>query len=153
MNSFLNFSKHLISRKPFRDTINALQLFLQKCIFFNQNNPWLNNIIILLNSQFTVALNGIICFPVWFYNNSLFSLKMRFQVFSFVSTKVQGFSSDKNILMSLFSVLFHLQKVSQFFEILIFSKNIFGNVHYVREINLIFKGTPIKVFYFPSKTI
>ena len=34
---------------------------------------------------------------------------MRFQVFSFASKKVQCFSSEKKILMSLLSVLFHLQ--------------------------------------------
>ena len=68
---------------------------------------------------------------------SLLVLKMRFQVFSFASKKVQGFSSDMKILMSLLSVLFYLQNVSQFFEILIFSQDIWGNVHYVHEINLI----------------
>ena len=34
---------------------------------------------------------------------------MRFQVFSFASKKVKCFSSEKKILMSLLSVLFHLQ--------------------------------------------
>ena len=62
---------------------------------------------------------------------------MRFQVFSFASKKVQGFSSDMKILMSLLSVLFYLQNVSQFFEILIFSQDIWGNLHYIREINII----------------
>ena len=90
-----------------------------------------------LNIQFTVVLNGIICFSVRFCDNSLLVLKMRFQVFSFASKKVQGFSSDMKILMSLLSVLFYLQNVSQFFEILIFSQDIWGNVHYVPEINLI----------------
>ena len=42
--------------------------------------------------------------------------------------------------------------MSQFFEILIFSHNIWGKVHYVREINLISLGTLIKTFYLPSKT-
>ena len=66
-------------------------------------------------------------------------LKVRFQFFSFASKKVQWFSSDKT--------------VSQFFEILIFSQDIYGNVHYVPEINLISEGTLIKAFYFPNKTI
>ena len=35
--------------------------------------------------------------------------------------------------------------MSQFFEILIFSQDIWGNVHYVREINLISEGTLMKV--------
>ena len=67
---------------------------------------------------------------------------MRFQVFSFESKKVQGFSSDRKILISLLSVLFHLQNRESvffvfFFEILSFSQDIWGNVHYVPEINLI----------------
>ena len=62
----------------------------------------------LLNSQFTVALSGIICFPVRFCDNLLLVLKMRFQFFSFASKKVQGFSSDRNKLVLLLSVLFHL---------------------------------------------
>ena len=88
-----------------------------------------------LISQFIVVLNGIIFLPVRFCNNLLLVLKMRFLVFSFAGKNVQGFSSDRNILMSLFSVLFHLQ--NQFFEILIFSQDIWGNVHCVPEINLI----------------
>ena len=88
-----------------------------------------------LISQFIVVLNGIIFLPVRFCNNLLLVLKMRFLVFSFASKNVQGFSSDRNILMSLFSVLFHLQ--NQFFEILIFSQDIWGNVHCIPEINLI----------------
>ena len=88
-----------------------------------------------LNSQFIVVLNGIIFLSVRFCNNLLLVLKMRFLVFSFASKNVQGFSSDRNILIPLFSVLFHLQ--NQFFEILIFSQDIWGNVHYVPEINII----------------
>ena len=64
---------------------------------------------ILLNSQFIVVLDGIICFSVRFCDNLLLVLKMHFQVFSFASKKVQEFSSDRKILMSLLSVLFHLQ--------------------------------------------
>ena len=75
------------------------------------------------------------CSSVQFCDNSV--LKMRFQVFSFASKKVQGFSSDRKILMSLLSVFFHLQTVSQLFEILIFSQDIWESVHYVPEINLI----------------
>ena len=61
------------------------------------------------NSQFTVVLNDIICFSVRFCDNSLLVSKMGFQVFSFASKKVQGFSSDSKILMSLLSVLFYRQ--------------------------------------------
>ena len=94
-------------RKRFKDTINPLQLSVEKRQFFNQNNQWLNNIIYHLNRQLTVVLNSIICFSVRFCDNLLFVLKMHFQVFSFASKKAQGFSSDR-ILMSLLSVLFHL---------------------------------------------
>ena len=62
---------------------------------------------------------------------------MRFQVFSFASKKVQGFSSGRKILMSLLSVLFHLQKDVLLFWNLIFSQDMWGNVYYVPEINLI----------------
>ena len=105
-----------------------------------------------LSSQFIVVLNVIICLPVQFCDNSLLVLKMRFQVFSFASKKVQGFSSDRKILMLLLSVLFHLQTVSQLFEILIFSQDIWGNIHYVPEINLISQVTLIKAFSLSSKT-
>ena len=60
---------------------------------------------------------------------------MRFQVFSFARKKVQGFSSDRKILMSFLSVHFHLQNHVSVFEN--FSQNILENVHYVPEINLI----------------
>ena len=54
---------------------------------------------ISLISQLTVVLNGIICFSVRFSDNSLLMLKVRFQIFSFASKKVQGFSSDRKTLM------------------------------------------------------
>ena len=62
---------------------------------------------------------------------------MSFQAFSFVDKNVQVFSGDRKILMSLLSVLFHLQNMSQLFEILIFSQDIWGSAHYVPKINLI----------------
>ena len=48
---------------------------------------------------------------------------------------------------------FIFQTVSQFFEILIFSQDICGNVHYVPEIIFISSGTLIKAFHLPNKTI
>ena len=39
----------------------------------------------------------------------MLELKMRFQVFSFASKKVQGFYSERKILMLLLSVIFYLQ--------------------------------------------
>ena len=80
-----------------------------------------------LNSQF-IVLDGIICFSVRFCDNSLLVLKMCFQVFSFASKKAQESSSNRKIIC---------KTVSQFFEILIFSQDIWGNFHYVPEINLI----------------
>ena len=41
--------------------------------------------------------------------------------------------------------------VYQCFEILIFSHDVWGNVHYVRKTNLIFEGSLIKAFYVPNK--
>ena len=60
------------------------------------------------------------------HDNSLLVLKMSFQVFSLVSKNIQLFSSGKKILMLLLSVLFYLS--SQFFEILIFSQDIYRNI-------------------------
>ena len=64
---------------------------------------------ISLNGQFIVVWDAIICFSVRFCDDPLLVLKMHFQVFSCPSKKVQGFSSGRKILMSLLSVLFHLQ--------------------------------------------
>ena len=55
--------------------------------------------------------------------NSLIVLKMRFQDFSFASKKVHGFSSDKEILMSLISVLFHLQNCVSFLKFWFLAKS------------------------------
>ena len=72
---------------------------------------------IALNIQCAFVLDGIICFSVRFCDNLLLVLKTRFQVFSLASKKVQGFPSDRKILMSLLSVLFHLQNcVSAFWH-------------------------------------
>ena len=43
--------------------------------------------------------------------------------------------------------------MSQFFEILIFVLDIWGNVHYAPEINLISYGTSMKALYLPWKQI
>ena len=114
---------------------------LEKCQFFNQKKQLHR---ISLNSQFTDVLNSIICFSVRFCDNSLLMLKVRFQVFSFASKKVQ-------VLFNHGSFIY--KTVSQFFEILIFSQDICGNVHYVPEIIFISSGTLIKAFHLPNKTI
>ena len=51
---------------------------------------------ILVNSQFTVVLNDIICFSVRFCDNSLLVLETGFQVFSF-----QVFPSERKMIMFL----------------------------------------------------
>ena len=58
--------------------------------------------------------------------DSVLVLKMRFQIFSLSNKKVQGFSSDRKILMSLLLMLFHLQNLYKTYK-----------VHYVPEIKLI----------------
>ena len=50
---------------------------------------------------------------------------MRFQVFSFATKKVQVVSSDRKILKSLLSVLFHLQNCLTFLKFEFLAK-IFG---------------------------
>ena len=74
-------------------------------------NPWFKEPVLGLfeYSQVIITLDGMVCFSVQFCDNSLLLLKMRFHVFTFASKKVQGFSSDRKILMSLLSVLFPLQ--------------------------------------------
>ena len=64
---------------------------------------------ISLNSQFIVVLDGITCFSLRFCDSSLLVFKMSFQVFTFACKMVQGFSSERKILISLLSVIFHLQ--------------------------------------------
>ena len=39
--------------------------------------------------------------------------------------------------MLLLSVLFYLQTVSQFFQMLVFSQDIWRNIHFAPEVNLI----------------
>ena len=56
-------------------------------------------------------------FFVRFCSNSLLMLKVLFQIFSFASKKVQGFSSNRKTLMLFESLLFHLQNsVSAFWS-------------------------------------
>ena len=87
--------------------------FVMSVIFLKQAMSKYHRI--SLNSQFTVVLDSIICFSVRFCNKLPVVLKMYFQVFSFARRKVQGFSCDKEILMLLLSVLFHLQNCVLFF--------------------------------------
>ena len=51
----------LCDDKWFKDTINSLELLVEKRHYFNQSNEWLNNIK-SLSSEFTVVLNSIVSF-------------------------------------------------------------------------------------------
>ena len=59
-------------------------------------------------TSYIIILDGITYSSVQFYNSSLLVFKLRFQVFSLSCKKVQGFSIDRKLLMSLLSVLFHI---------------------------------------------
>ena len=97
---YANNSCPACEHKSIKDIINPYHCFLE-----NVN----------LNKQFIVVLDGIICFSVRFWDNSVLVLEMRFQVFCFAGKKVHGFSSGGMILMLLLSVPFHLQnRVSLF---------------------------------------
>ena len=87
-----------------------------------------------------------------FCDNSLLVLKMRFQVFSFASKKVQGFSSDRKILMSLLSVLFHLQNRVSVFWNFNFQPRYLGKRSLCPWNQPHFRGNSVKAFYLPSKT-
>ena len=133
-----------------------IQTIIEKCQFFNQNKQFINNIIYhyislhmiyhhislyminhIYHSHFIVVLDGIVSFSICFCDNSLLVLRTRFQVFSFATKKVlQGFSSDKKILM-LLSVLFYQENHVSVFSIFDFSQVIWGNIHYATEINFI----------------
>ena len=76
-------------------------------------------------------------------------IQIPFRVFYFENKKLQGFSSGRKILVSLLSLLFHLQnRVSVFWNF-----NIWGIVHYVPEINFISQITPIKIKDYLSNKI
>ena len=64
------------------------------------------------------------------------SVKNVLSAFSYASKKVQGFSSDRDINVIVISAL-SPTRLSKFFEIFIFSQDIWENVHYVPEINLL----------------
>ena len=63
---------------------------------------------------------------------------MRFQVFSLASKKVYttAFQWQEDINVIVISILSSTKACHSFFEILVFSQDIWGNVHYVPEINL-----------------
>ena len=61
------------------------------------------------------VLDRISCFSVPFCDIAVLVLKIYFQFFSFASQKLQGFSSDRKILMIMLSVFYHLQsRISDF---------------------------------------
>ena len=113
LNTCWNNRRETVLECNFKD--KSLRTVCYKTPFFQLKRPMTKKHHKSLNSQFTVVFNGIICFSPRFFHNSLLVLKMRFQVFSFAIKKVQGFSNDRKILMSLLSVLFHLQNRVSFF--------------------------------------
>ena len=77
--------------------------------------------------KFTGVLDSVNCFSVWFCENYLLVLEIRFQVFYLTSKKIQGFSSDKKILL-MQSLLFDpVEPCLSFFEISIFSWDFLGS--------------------------
>ena len=77
--------------------------------------------------KFTGVWDSVNCFSVWFCENYLLVLEIRFQVFYLTSKKIQGFSSDKKILL-MQSLLFDpVEPCLSFFEISIFSWDFLGN--------------------------
>ena len=64
-----------------KDTIKSLRTVCWKTPIFQSKQPMTKQNHILLSSQFTVALNDIICFSAQFCDNWLLMLKMRFLVF------------------------------------------------------------------------
>ena len=103
--NFLHLISNGLNSVNIKDAINPLQLL--------KNANFSIKTTISLNRQFTVDFNSIICFSVQFYDNSQLLLNMPFHVFSL---QVQGFSSDRKVLMSLLSVLFHLQDCLSFLK-------------------------------------
>ena len=92
---------------------------------------------ISLNSQFAVVLNSIICFSVRFCDNSLLLLKCVFRSFLSRAKSYKGFPVIGRYYCRCYQCSFIYKTVFQFFEILIFSQDIWRSIHYVPEINLI----------------
>ena len=53
----------------------------------------------IIKQPIQYCFEDVICFSAQIYDNSLLMLKVRFQVLSFASKKVQGFSNDRKKLM------------------------------------------------------
>ena len=66
-----------------------------------------------------------------------------YRSFFFASKKVQGCSSNRKILI----IALSSTRQSPFFEILILSRDFWGNVYHVHEINLISSWNLIKAFW------
>ena len=79
-------------------------------------------------------MDGIIFFSVRFCDNSLLVVKMRFQVFFFLS-QAKSYKvfplTERNYDGVVISAL---SSLSQYFEVLNFSQDIWGSVNYVPEI-------------------
>ena len=109
-----------------KDTINPYYSLLENANFSIKKKQWLNDII-LLNSQFTIVFNGIICFSVQFCDNSLlmnycYSCKCVFRSFLSQAKKYKGYPVTRRHKCCFNHSFFIYKTVSQFFEILIFSQ-------------------------------
>ena len=133
-----------------------IQTIIEKCQFFNQNKQWINNIIYhyislctiyhhialyminhIYHSHFIVVLDGIICFSVFVIIHSI-SVKNTFSGLFFCNQKgtTRVFQWQKDINAVAISA-FSSTKPCISFSIFDFSQVIWGNVHYVPEINFI----------------
>ena len=80
-------------------------------------------------------------------------VKNAFSGFFFLQAKkCKGFPVTGRHLGLCYQCSLIYRTVSQLFEILIFTQDIWGNVYYVLKINLISYGTLIKVFHLPGRT-
>ena len=117
-----------------------------------QNKQLINNIIYHKIANLLLFWMASFVFPVQFCYNSLLVLKMHFQDFSFTRKRCNGFPVKGRYWCCGYQCSYICKTVFQFFEILIFSQDIWESTHYVPEINLISYGTLIKAFYLQGKT-
>ena len=76
---------------PVKDTMNANFSIKKKNLMTIELH--------IIKQPIQYCFEDVICFSAQIYDNSLLMLKVRFQVFSFASKKVQGFSNDRKTLM------------------------------------------------------
>ena len=114
--------------KPLQLFVEKRQFSIKTCIevIKSYGQSLINNII----KQPIYCFGWHNWFSVRFCDKSFSVLKMRFRVFSFASKMVQGLSSYRKILMSLLSVLFHLQNLVSVFSFIFQAKEIKRNLRH-----------------------